>query len=48
MMLRDAFNERQKSDYSEFVTISRERAEEILNNAREVLSKMKDVIKKFC
>lgn len=44
MMFRDAFNERQKSDYSEFVPVSRERAEEILNNARKVLSRLKDVI----
>lgn len=44
MMLRDAFNERQKSDYSEFVPVSRERAEGIINNARQVLSRIKNVI----
>ncbi|NLY74530.1 MAG: HEPN domain-containing protein [Firmicutes bacterium] len=47
MMLRDAFNERQKSDYSEFVQVSQERAEEIINNARQVLNIIKNVIKKL-
>jgi Uncharacterized conserved protein related to C-terminal domain of eukaryotic chaperone, SACSIN len=45
MMLRDAFNERQKSDYSEFVPVSEQRAKEILKNAHEVLSLLKNAIK---
>lgn len=45
MMLRDAFNERQKSDYSEFAPVSQQRAAEILNNARKVLKILKDTIK---
>ena len=44
MMLRDAFNERQKSDYSEFVPVSEQRATEILNNARKVLDILKKTI----
>lgn len=35
MILRDAFNERQKSDYSEFVPVSEQRTEEILANTRK-------------
>lgn len=36
-MLRDAFNQRQRVDYMEFAHVSKDRAVEILDHAREFL-----------
>lgn len=45
-LFRDAFNQRQKSDYSELVPASEPRAKEVLNNACQVLTVFKTVIEK--
>jgi len=43
-VLRDAFNQRQRSDYAELTPTSRERALEILGHAREFIEAVKNVI----
>lgn len=43
-MLRDAFNQRQRSDYSELVPTSKDQALDIVGNAREYLAAIKSVI----
>jgi hypothetical protein len=45
-LFRDAFNQRQKSDYSEMIPVSDPRAREILTNAFQVLTVFKTVIDK--
>lgn len=42
--LRDAFNQRQKSDYGELNPVSESRAREILDNAGAFLNEMREVI----
>ena len=44
MVLRDAFNQRQKSDYSEFCPTSEARAREILGHAIEFVESVRALI----
>ena len=44
MMLRDAFNQRQKSDYSELIPTSESRAREILKNAERCIEQLSATI----
>lgn len=43
-MLRDAFNQRQRSDYSELVPTAKDQALEIVENARGYLAAIKSVV----
>lgn len=47
MKLRDAFNQRQKSDYSELKPTSGDRAQEILENARQFLEAVRTALRKL-
>lgn len=46
MMLRDAFNQRQKSDYGEFCPTSEALAREILDHAMQFVDKLKELVQK--
>ena len=46
-LLRDAFNQRQKSDYIELISPDEERAREILKNGRRFLDGVKAALKRF-
>lgn len=45
MLLRHAFNQRQKSDYTELITPDEERAREVLDNSRRFLNGVKATLK---
>ncbi|MDW7712244.1 MAG: HEPN domain-containing protein [Deferrisomatales bacterium] len=46
MVLRDAFNQRQKSDYGEFCPTSEARAREILDHAMQFVDRVKEIVQK--
>lgn len=46
MMLRDAFNQRQKADYAELAETDEVRARELLKNARDVEVRIRAIIMK--
>ena len=46
-LLRDAFNQRQKSDYTELISPDEKRAREILENGRRFLDGVKAALKRF-
>ena len=46
IMLRDAFNQRQKADYAELAVTDEVRAREILRNAGEVEARIRAIIEK--